>query len=102
METYEFIWALAGITGLVTSGLVGSTYALATGENPRLWMLHRYRADLPLRALILAVYAPLAVTKAGLDDIDRNPVFAMMLLAAGLLWSFFQGVFILTVFFGFT
>lgn len=102
METYQFIWVLAGITGLVASGLVGATYALATGENPRLWMLHQYRMDLPLRAFILVVYAPLAVTKAGLEDIDRNPVFAMILLAIGLLWSFFQGVFILTTFFGFT
>jgi hypothetical protein len=102
METYPYIWLLAGVTGLVAAGLTGSAWAMFTGENPRLWMLREYRTDLPLRALVLVGYAPLAVTQAGLGDINRNPVFAFMVMATGLLWSFFQGVFILTAVFGFT
>jgi hypothetical protein len=34
--------------------------------------------------------------------ISTTPVFALMLLAGGLLWSFMQGVFILTTFFGYS
>lgn len=102
MHTYAFIWVFAGITGLVTAGLIGSSWAIFTGEHPRIWMLHKYSMAMPLKVVALCGYAPLAVTKAGLDDAERNPFFGLLLVAIGLLWSFFQGVFILTTFFGFT
>jgi hypothetical protein len=102
METYYFVWVLAGITGLTASGLIGSGWAMLTGGKPSIWLLSRYSVAMPFIVFALVGYAPLAVTKAGLQDIDNNPVFGMMLLATGLLWSFLQGVFILTTFFGFT
>ena len=102
MESYEFIWVLAGITGLAAAGLIGSGWSLLTGEQPTIWRLAQYRSDLPLGALAFVAYAPLGITKAGLRDIERNPAFGILLLAMGMLWSFLQGVFILTTFFGFT
>lgn len=102
METWHFIWLLAGFTGIVSSGLVGSGWAVVTGERPNIWMLSTYSVATPLRAVALMAYAPLATVKAGLAHSDQNPVLGMMFLAAGLLWSFLQGVFILTTFFGFT
>jgi hypothetical protein len=102
MELYHFVWVMAGITGLTAAGLIGNGWAMLTGEEPRLWILSNYSISTPVRALALVAYAPLAVTKAGLSDIDHNPAFGLFLLAVGLLWSFLQGVFILTTFFGFT
>ena len=102
METWHFIWALAALTGLTTAGIAGSGWALVTGERPSIWILSTYSVATPLRVAALVFYAPLAMVKAGLGYMDHNPVFAMMVLATGLVWSFMQGVFILTTFFGFT
>ncbi len=102
METYHFIWVLTGIAGLVAAGLAGSAWSLATGSYPSIWMLSTYSVTTPLRTIILCIYAPLGIVKAGLADLDENTFFALMLLALGMIWSFLQGVFILTTFFGFT
>ena len=102
MEFYHFAWVLAGITGMAAGGLAGNGWALVTGERPNLRMLSEYSAATPLRLLALLAYAPLATVEAGLSHIKHNPVFAMIMLAAGLFWSFMQGVFILTAFFGYT
>ena len=102
MELYHFVWVLAGITGLTAAGIMGNGWAIATGETPTVRMLASYAPTTPLRIIALVIYAPLGVTKAALDDLDHNPPFALMVLAVGLLWSFLQGVFILTTFFGFT
>ena len=102
MQLYHFVWVLAGITGLTAAGLIGNGWAMLTGEEPSIWMLSSYSIATPLRVVALVTYGPLGVVKAGLEDIDYNPVFGMMALAAGLLWSFLQGVFILTTFCGFT
>lgn len=102
MQTWHFIWLLAGVTGLVASGIVGSGWAVATGERPNIWILSRYSVATPLRVLALVTYAPLATVKTGLGYLGQNPILGMMFLAAGLFWSFLQGVFILSAFFGFT
>ena len=102
VELWQFVWVLAAITGLTAAGLAGNGCALLTGERPSLWMLSQYSVATPLRAVALIVYAPLALVKDGLAYLDHNPVFAVMIVATGLLWSFIQGVFILTTFFGFT
>ncbi len=102
MELWHFVWMMAAVTGLTAAGLVGSGWAMVTGERPNIWMLSDYSATTPLRALALVAYAPLGLTKAGLADLGQNPVFAGIIAAIGLLWSFMQGVFILVTFFGFT
>jgi hypothetical protein len=101
MSTLVFIYALTAVVGLVPAGLAGSTWALATGEAPRLGMLHRIDYLTPLRVIALCLYAPLAVVRLALWYLSYNPFFALAILGVGLGWSFFQGVFILTTFFGF-
>jgi hypothetical protein len=102
MQLYYFVWALAAVTGLTAAGLAGNGWAMATGRRPTIWMLSEYSVSMPLKVLALIAYAPLAVVKSGFSYIDHNPVFAVMVVLAGLFWSFMQGVFILTTFFGFT
>ncbi len=102
METYHIIWAMAVLTGLVPAGLAGSSWAIATGAAPRVGMLYRYDFLTPLKVIALVIYAPLGVVRAGLSYLDQNPFVAFPLLAIGLGWSFLQGVFILTTFFGYT
>ena len=102
MELYHFVWMLAAVTGLTAGGLAGNGWAMVTGQRPSLWMLSEYSVSLPLKVLALITYAPLALVKSGLSYVDTNPVFAVMVMIAGLFWSFLQGVFILTQFFGFT
>ncbi len=102
MQLWQFVWILAAVTGMTAAGLIGNCWAIVTGRRPDIWMLSSYGVTTPLRALALMAYAPLALVRTGLSYVDYNPVFAMMVLATGLLWSFLQGVFILTAFFGFT
>jgi hypothetical protein len=102
MQTWHFIWLLAAATGLTASGLAGSGWALATGERPTIWILSSYSVMTPIRIAALAIYAPLALIRTAVDDLTQNPVLAIIVGGLGLLWSFLQGVFILTTFFGLT
>jgi hypothetical protein len=101
MSTLAFLYALTVLVGLVPAGMAGSSWAMATGEAPRLGMLHRLDYLTPLRVIALCLYAPLAVIRLALWYLEYNPVFALLVLGIGVGWSFFQGVFILTTFFGF-
>jgi hypothetical protein len=102
MEAWHVVWVLAAVTGLVSAGLVGSAWAVASGERPNLAMLGALGLATPLKWLVLLFYGPLAVTRFGIVSIDYHPVSAIVLLFIGVVWSFLQGVFILTTFFGFT
>lgn len=102
MEAYHFVWMLAALTGLVAAGLTGSGWAMATGRLPHLWLLAEYSAATPLRAVAVMIYAPLGLARAGLATFGQNPLLAALLVAFGTVWSFLQGVFILTAIFGFT
>ena len=102
METWQFVWILAALTGLTAGGLAGNGWAIVTGERPSLWMLSQYSVSMPLKVVALIVYAPLALVKSGVSYVDSNPVFAALVTIAGLFWSFVQGVFILITCFGFT
>ncbi len=102
METWHFVYVLAAATGLVAAGLAGSGWALATGNPPRISILHRLDYTTPFKILALCIYAPLGVARAGLWYLEYNPFMALLVLALGAGWSFLQGVFILTAFFGYT
>jgi len=102
MDAIYILWALAALTGLVAGGLAGSGFALLTGAPPRLGLLHRIDHLTPIRVVALCLYGPLGFVRAGFAELAHNPLVALAVLAMGLVWSFFQGVFILTTFFGFT
>ena len=102
MEPWHFAWALAAGAGLVSAGLVGSSWALVTGSTPRVGMFYRLDYLTPFKILALCIYAPLAALRFGLRYLNYNPLMAIGMLALGLGWSFLQGVFILTTFFEYT
>ncbi|MBI2719193.1 MAG: hypothetical protein HY245_04135 [Rhizobiales bacterium] len=102
MQTYYFIYAMAAATGLVSAGLAGTSWAMVAGDPPRLGILHRLDFLTPLKVLALCLYAPMSVVRLGLWYLEYNPIFALAVLGLGLGWSFLQGVFILTTFFGYT
>lgn len=102
METWHFVWLLAAVTGIVAAGIAGSGWVLVTGDRPRIWMLATYSVSMPIKLVALIIYAPLALIRAGLSYLDQNPLLGFAIAGAGLLWSFVQGAFILTTFFGFT
>jgi hypothetical protein len=101
MQTYHFMYLLAAATGIVSAGLAGSLWAAAAGEYPRPGMLAKADAAMPLKVLFLVASAPAQFLRIGIWYLDFNPLVALCLIATGLGWSFLQGVFILTTFFGY-
>lgn len=102
MEIWQLAWGLTAVVGLVASGIVGSGFALVHGEAPGLAILARRDLFLIPRTMTLVIYAPLGLVRAGVDALAEELIFALIIFVFGLVWSFMQGVFILTTFFGFT
>jgi hypothetical protein len=94
-----YVFAVA--VGIVAAGVTGSLWAMATGERPRFGLLLEPSAIAPLRALVVVASAPLLLLLAAWRFVG-SPIAGMLLVAASLGWSFLQGVFILTQFFGVT
>lgn len=101
-STLWFIYALTALLGLVPGGIMGSAWAVATGETPRIGILHRLNYLTPVKVIALCLYAPLGLVRTALWSAEFNPIFAVIILALGIGWSFLEGVFILTTFFGFS
>ena len=101
MEISYPVYLCAIAVGIVAAGVTGSMWAMATGESPRFGLLLEPSAMAPVRALVVVAYAPLMILLWAWRFIDR-PIAGMLLVAASLGWSFLQGVFILTQFFGVT
>ena len=102
MGPHHFVYLFAVAVGVVSAGFTGSLWALAAGEFPRPGHLARSDLATPLRGLAVAVSAPALLLRLGLWYFEHNPFVALLLLGLGLGWSFLQGVFILSTFFGFT
>lgn len=92
----------AVLLGIVSSGLVGSLWELATGEELRLRDVLDADPTLltPLRVLAIVFSAPTIVLMNAFAWMIRQPIIGVPLSLAGLVWSFLQGVFILTQVFG--
>ncbi len=101
MDIVYVAYVFAVAMGIVAAGVTGSLWVLATGESPRFGLLLEPSAFAPIRALVVVAYAPLMILLWAWRFIDR-PIAGMLLVAASLGWSFLQGVFILTQFFGVT
>ena len=99
MDMVHLGYLFAVAVGIVMAGITASLWALALGEEPRFGLLLEPSAIAPLRALVIILSAPLLLLLAAWRYIGNASV-AMVLVAASLGWSFLQGVFILTQFFG--
>ena len=102
MSYQELAWLYALAVGLTAAGLAANLWTLATDEEMELSLLLDPHPTLmtPLRVVAVLIAGPVTlVFRAFWHLIDRPPLGALM-LALGLAWSFFQGVFILTWIFG--
>jgi hypothetical protein len=94
-----YLFAIA--VGIVMAGITASLWTLALGEEPRFGLLLEPSAMAPLRALVVVASAPLLLLFAAWRYVGSASM-AMLLVVISLGWSFLQGVFILTQFFGAT
>ena len=99
MDLVYLVYLYAVAVGVVAAGVAGSLWALATGEEPRFGLLLEPSLIAPVRALVVVASAPLLLLLAAWRHAG-SAVLGMLLVAASLGWSFLQGVFILTQFFG--
>lgn len=103
MDLQHLAYILAVLVGIVSSGLVGSAWELATGEDVRLRdILDENPTTLtPFRVLAAVFSAPAKILLDGFWWLIAQPLLGVPILAIGFGWSFLQGVFILTKIFGF-
>jgi hypothetical protein len=104
MVSQHLAYVLALAVGIVSSGLVGSAWSLATGETLRLGnLLDPHPTPItPFRVLAIVFNAPTTILLDGCWWLIAQPLFGIPIITAGLVWSFLQGVFILNQVFGFT
>lgn len=104
MDVHHAAYLFAIAVGFVSAGIVGSVWAIAMDEEPRLAGLLDPNPTLmtPLRVLAIVFAAPTTILLDAFDDLIDRPLLGVPVLAAALVWSFFQGVFILTQVFGLT
>jgi hypothetical protein len=97
-----YLFALA--VGIVSSGIVGNAWSMLTGASPRLGDILDPNPTLmtPLRVLAALFSAPTSILLDGSWWLIAQPIFGVPIIIAGLVWSFLQGVFILTHVFGFS
>lgn len=94
---YQYVaYLFAFATGIVSSGAIGSLWAMATNEAPVLSGLDEPDLLTPVRAMVLVFAAPTTLIISGLFTFISAPVWGVLCVLLGLCWSFIQGVFILT------
>jgi hypothetical protein len=103
MDMQHLAYFAAILVGIVSSGIIGSAWELATGEDVRLRDIldANPTALTPLRVLAAVFSAPAKILLDGCWWLIAQPLFGLPILAIGFGWSFLQGVFILTKVFGF-
>jgi hypothetical protein len=99
MDMVYLVYLYAVAVGFAAAGVTGSMWAMATGENPRFGLLLEPGVIAPFRALVVVACAPLLLLLAAWRFVG-SIIVGMLLVVASLGWSFLQGAFILTQFFG--
>ena len=104
MDVQHAAYLFAIAVGFVSAGLIGSAWALATDEEPLLAGLFDPNPGLltPLRVLAIVFAAPTTILLDAFDQLIDRPIIGVPVFLSALVWSFFQGVFILTQVFGLT
>ena len=102
MDYHYVAYLFAVVAGIVSSGAIGSLWAVTTNEAPIFSGLDEPDLWTPLRAFVLVFSAPTTLLIFGMFYAISKPLLGFAIMALGLGWSFFQGVFILTQIFGVT
>jgi hypothetical protein len=102
MATQHAAYLFALAVGIISSGIIGNAWAIATGDAPRLRDILDPTPTLltPFRIIAALFSAPTTILVDGLGWFIAQPFFGIPIILAGLVWSFLQGVFILTQVFG--
>ena len=95
-----YLFAVAA--GMVSSGAIGTLWAMATDEEPSLGPLATTDLRTPIRAIAFVFCAPTTLMVNSTYELFRRPLWGLVLLIAGLALSFMQGVVLLTQVFGVT
>jgi hypothetical protein len=103
MYTIHAAIFFAVMTGIASSGLIGSVWAAFAGDPPRVRLLF---ADedfyTPLRVCVVILSLPTMLLSAACWWLIVRPPIGLILMFFGFLWSFVQGVFIMTQLFHIT
>jgi hypothetical protein len=102
MATQHAAYLFALAVGIISSGIIGNAWAMATGDAPRLGDILDPSPTLltPIRVIAALFSAPTTILVDGFGWFIAQPFFGIPIILAGLVWSFLQGVFILTTVFG--
>ncbi len=93
-------YAFAVAAGVVSSGAIGTLWALASDEAPGLYALERADLLTPFRGVVFVFSAPTLLIISSTYRIFKRPLTGLVMLMLGLALSFLQGVVLLTQFFG--
>ena len=102
MDVHHIAYLCAIATGLVSSGAIGSLWAITSGEAPEFRSLPDDDILTPFRIPAIIFSGPTTLLMIAVRKILENPPLGLITLLTGIIWSFFQGVFILTQIFGVT
>ena len=102
MDVQQIAYLFAILTGVVSSGLIGSLWAVLSDEAPDFKMLNFDDYLAPVKIPVLLQSGPTTTIISSFWWIIDRPIAGVAMLLAGIAWSFFQGVFILTQIFGVT
>ena len=95
-------YAFAVAAGVVSSGAIGTLWALASDEELGLYALEHADLLTPFRAIAFVFSAPTLLIITSTYGFFKRPLTALVMLMLGLALSFVQGVVLLTQFFGVT
>ncbi len=95
-----YVFAVAA--GVVSSGAIGTLWALAFDEEPGLYALERADLLTPFRGVAFVFSAPTLLIITSTYGFFNRPLTAFGMLILGLALSFVQGVVVLTQVFGVT
>ncbi len=102
VDYHHVAYLFAVATGIVTSGMVGSLWSMAT-DDASLWNgLDEPDLLTPVRALVLVFSAPTALIWNACYYLIAQPLVGLAMLVLGVGWSFLQGIVILSKIFGVT
>jgi hypothetical protein len=95
-ETFAMLMLYATAVGFAAAGLIGSLWAVVAGGSPTASMLFSRDLMIPLRVLVLVLHAPVMLLRGGMSLLIAGRSMGLAAIAAGGIWCFFEGVFILT------